>query len=259
MPSRPDSSIDSLAGQVALVTGSSSGIGRAIAQALAEAGADVFVHYRSNLRGAEETAKLVQDVGQSARLLQADLSSPAEQDRLVAQAWRHGPIDVWINNAGADVLTGEAARWPFEEKLERLWRVDVVATMRMSRDIGGRMRERGRGVILNVGWDRAATGMEGDSGEIFAATKGAVMAFTRSLARSLAPQVRVNCLAPGWIRTAWGESASSLWDERAQRESLLGRWGRPEDVAEVARFLAGGGAAFVTGQVIQINGGMRGG
>ena len=81
------------------------------------------------------------------------------------------------------------------------------------------------------------------------------MAFTRSLAKSLAPEVRVNCLAPGWIRTAWGEQASEYWQQRAASESLMGRWGTPEDVAHAARFLASPAASFVTGQVLEINGG----
>ena len=112
----------------------------------------------------------------------------AEQDRLVEAAWEWRPIDIWINNAGADVLTGEAADWSFEEKLAALWKVDVVASLRLSRAAGQRMRERGHGVILNMGWDQAETGMAGDSGEFFAAVKGAVMAATRSLAKSLAPR-----------------------------------------------------------------------
>ncbi len=110
-------------------------------------------------------------------------------------------------------------------------------------------------MILNMGWDQAETGMAGDSGELFAAVKGAVMAATRSLAKSLAPHVRVNCLAPGWIRTEWGRNASAEWQERARRESLLGRWGEPEDVARVACFLASPAAAFINGQIIHINGG----
>ena len=99
--------------------------------------------------------------------------------------------------------------------------------------------------------------MEGDSGELFAASKGAVMAFTRSLARSLAPSVRVNCVAPGWIRTAWGEGASAAWQDRARRESMLGRWGTPEDVAAAVHWLVSPDAAFVTGQVLAVNGGFR--
>ena len=108
---------------------------------------------------------------------------------------------------------------------------------------------------MTMGWDQAESGMEGDSGELFAATKGAVMAFTRSLALSLAPGVRVNALAPGWIKTDWGESASSAWQERVLRETPLHRWGTPEDVARVARFLVGPSAGFLTGQIIRVNGG----
>jgi 3-oxoacyl-[acyl-carrier protein] reductase len=106
-----------------------------------------------------------------------------------------------------------------------------------------------------MGWDQADTGMEGDSGELFAATKGAVMSFTKSLALSMAPEVRVNCLAPGWIRTAWGSKASQYWQDRVREETPAGRWGEPEDVAELARWLVSPAAAFITGQVIRVNGG----
>jgi 3-oxoacyl-[acyl-carrier protein] reductase len=123
--------------------------------------------------------------------------------------------------------------------------------------MGRFMADREGGSIVTVGWDQAATGMEGDSGELFAATKGAVMAFTKSLAKSLAPKVRVNCVAPGWIRTAWGEGASEAWQRRAVRESMLGRWGEPEDIAAAAHWLVSPRAAFVTGQVINVNGGFR--
>ena len=119
------------------------------------------------------------------------------------------------------------------------------------------MKALGRGTIINLGWDQVEVGMAGDSGELFAAAKGAVMAFSRSLAQSLAPQVRVNCLAPGWIKTAWGQSASQAWQDRARGESLLDRWGTPEDVARVARFLASPAAEFITGQVLNVNGGLR--
>jgi NAD(P)-dependent dehydrogenase (short-subunit alcohol dehydrogenase family) len=97
--------------------------------------------------------------------------------------------------------------------------------------------------------------MEGDSGQLFATVKGAVMAFTRSLAKTLAPEVRVNCLAPGWIRTAWGETASRTWQERVRQETLLARWGLPEDVAAAAVWLASEEASYITGQIIPINGG----
>jgi 3-oxoacyl-[acyl-carrier protein] reductase len=244
-----------LKGQTAVVTGSSSGIGRAIALALADAGANVLVHARQNGHDAEQVALHARSLGRETRVVLADLSNTAEQDRLVEVAWDWRPIDIWINNAGTDVLTGEAAGWSFEDKLAALWKVDVVASLRLSRAAGQKMRERGHGVILNMGWDQAETGMAGDSGEFFAAAKGAVMAATRSLAKSLAPEVRVNCIAPGWIRTEWGKQASADWQERAKRESLLARWGEPEDVARVACFLASDAASFINGQIIPINGG----
>jgi 3-oxoacyl-[acyl-carrier protein] reductase len=90
---------------------------------------------------------------------------------------------------------------------------------------------------------------------LFAAAKSAVMGFTRSLAVSLAPTVRVNCIAPGWIRTAWGDQASQGWQDRVVRETPLARWGTPQDVARLARFLVSDDAAYITGQVINANGG----
>ncbi|MAT69750.1 MAG: 3-oxoacyl-ACP reductase [Planctomycetaceae bacterium] len=246
-----------LAGQRAVVTGSSRGIGRAIALELAAAGAQVVVHAGSRLDLAEQVVAEIHDRGGTASALCADLSTDAGRDKLLAGTIGQAPVSIWVNNAGVDVLTGAAAHWSFAEKLRALWAVDVEATVELSRAAGNAMRERG-GVILNMSWDQAATGMEGDSGEMFAAVKGAVAAFSRSLAKSLAPHVRVNCLAPGWIRTAWGEEAPESWQQRAVGESLVGRWGEAEDVARVARFLASPAASFVNGQVIAINGGFAG-
>jgi 3-oxoacyl-[acyl-carrier protein] reductase len=176
---------------------------------------------------------------------------------MVKEIWKEwGPIDIWINNAGADTLLGEAISWSFARKLNALWLVDVRATILLAREVGQRMQQEGKGVILNMGWDKADTGMAGDSGELFAAAKAAVMAFSKSLALSLAPHVRVNCLAPGWIKTAWGEGASEEWQERVVGETPLERWGKPEDVAQTARWLVSPASAFITGQVIRINGGV---
>ncbi len=246
---------ESLHGQTAVVTGSSSGIGRAIALELARAGADVLVHARSNRAGANDAAEAIQTIGRGTSVVLADLGELPEQHRFAETAWKWRPIDIWVNNAGADVLTGAAAGWSFEQKLAALWGVDVVGTLQLSRLVGRRMRERGRGVIVNIGWDQAETGMAGDSGEMFAAVKGAVMAATRSLAKSLAPEVRVNCVAPGWIRTDWGQQASDAWQKIAVGDSLMARWGEPEDVARTVRFLASSAADFINGQVIAVNGG----
>jgi len=248
-----------LSGQTAVVTGSTSGIGRAIVLELASAGADCFVHGRRSEAAAREVVELIRRHGGTADFALVDLAAPDGAAQLVERAWNwRGGVDIWINSAGADVLTGETANWSFVDKLELLWRVDVAGTIVASRAVGQRMKQRGRGVILNVGWDQAEAGMEGDSGEMFAAAKAAAMAFTRSLAKSLAPVVRVNCIAPGWIKTGWGASASKYWQQRAKRDSLLGRWGTPEDVARVARFLASPAAEFINGATIPVNGGWSG-
>jgi len=248
--------IGQLAGKTAVVTGSSRGIGQAIALELADAGADVVLHGWRHPEEARVTAETIRQKGREVLVILADLAEPAQQDRLAEEAWqwRQG-VDIWINNAGADVLTGEAAGWPFEQRLEALWRVDVVGAIRLSRQVGHRMKRAGQGVIVNVGWDGVHRGMETDGGQLFAAAKGAVMAFTRSLARALAPQVRVLCIAPGWIRTRWAQQASDLWQQRAIQESLLGRWGTPQDVASLVRFLVSPEAGFLTAQIIEINGG----
>ena len=245
-----------LRGLRTLVTGSTSGIGRAIALEFAAAGADVFIHGRRSNDAAADAAAAVRRLGGRSTTLLADLADASACDVLMDHVWSTwGGLDILVNNAGADTLTGDAANWSFERKLEALWAVDVRATMQLSRGLGRRMKEAGEGVVLTVGWDQAEVGMEGDSGELFAATKGAVMAFTRSLALSLAPQVRVHCLAPGWIRTAWGETASEMWQERVRRETPLRRWGLPEDVARVARWLVSPAANYLTGQVVRVNGG----
>jgi 3-oxoacyl-[acyl-carrier protein] reductase len=245
-----------LTGLRVLVTGSTSGIGRAVAVELASAGADVIVHGRRSKETAEETAAQVRRAGGRSAVLMADLRDRAECQRLADDAWKMWQgLDVCVNNAGADTLTGEAARWPFERKLDELLAVDVTATMQVSRALGRRMKEAGGGVMMNMGWDQADVGMEGDSGELFAAVKGAVMAFSKSLALSLAPEVRVHCLAPGWIRTSWGQGASEAWRERVLRETPLRCWGLPEDVAATVRWLASPAARYLTGQVIRINGG----
>jgi 3-oxoacyl-[acyl-carrier protein] reductase len=198
-----------LTGLRALVTGSTSGIGRAIASELAAAGADVLMHGRRSAHAAQQSCELALAQHVRSHWVLADLRSAEECAELVESAWKEWDgLDIWVNNAGADTLTGETAAWSFERKWQELQAVDVMATLRLSRSVGERMKHKGAGVIVNMGWDQAETGMEGDSSQLFAAAKGAVAAFTKSLAVSLAPQVRVNCVAPGWSRTAWGRSAS---------------------------------------------------
>jgi 3-oxoacyl-[acyl-carrier protein] reductase len=168
-----------------------------------------------------------------------------------------GHVDVWVNNAGADVLTGEPAQWPAERKLDALLDVDLKSTIRCSRLVAARMQPGG--CILNIGWDHATTvGMAGDNPELFAAVKAGVLGFSKSFARSVAPDVRVNVLCPGWIETAFGAGVDREFYDEVAAGTPLGRWGRPEDVAGAAVWLASPAAAFVTGQAVNVNGGTVG-
>jgi 3-oxoacyl-[acyl-carrier protein] reductase len=244
-----------LSGKQAVITGASSGIGRAIARELAQAGSHVLVHYARSRAAAEQVAEEIHSAGGSAETIGFDFCR-GEFDAFANQVWsKMGKVDIWVNNAGADLLTGEDADLSFAEKLDRLWKVDVTGTIQLCRAASERMIQTGSGVILNIGWDQADRGMEGESAQLFSAAKNAIMGFTRSLAVSVAPAVRVNCIAPGWIRTAWGETASAAWQDRVLRETPLQRWGSPQDIAWLARFLVSDEAGYLTGQVINANGG----
>jgi 3-oxoacyl-[acyl-carrier protein] reductase len=247
-----------LTGKVVLVTGGSSGIGRAIALACAEAGADVALTYAANRHGADETAASVRAQGRRAELLRADVSDARDIDALAAGVREaFGRVDVWVNNAGADILTGEAGRLSWVEKLDRLLAVDLRGTVLASWKAVEAMRAQpSGGVILNIAWDHVLTGtMKGGYAEVFCAAKGGVYSFSRALARSVAPHIRVNVLGPGWIETAWGGGLDPAVRQRISQGIPLGRWGTPVDVAHAAVYLASDAASYVTGQMLMINGG----
>ncbi|MDA1231774.1 MAG: SDR family oxidoreductase, partial [Planctomycetota bacterium] len=185
----------------------------------------------------------------------ADVADEQDRRKLVRAAFDSGRLDAIVNNAGADLLTTELRNAEFAQKLNSLVQTDMIGTIELSRAFGRRFQEQGRGTILNIGWDQSDRGMEGDSGELFATVKNAVMGFSRSLALSLAPDVRVNCIAPGWIRTSWGENAGDYWQQRVLSETPLKRWGKSQDIANMARFLLSDAASYITGQVINVNGG----
>jgi 3-oxoacyl-[acyl-carrier protein] reductase len=240
------------------VTGASSGIGRAIAEAYAAEGAVVLLTHRASPERARGVAEAIAARGGRAHVRQADLASRQACERLVADARDElGGVDVWVNNAGADVLTGEAATWEWERKLDVLLAVDLKGTIACSYAVGEVMRRQERGgTIVNMSWDHVATGMAGDDPQLFAAVKGGVLAFSKSLARALAPDVRVNTLCPGWIETGFGEQVDRDFHRSVAQTTPLGRWGSPQDVAAAALYLASPEAGFVTGQAINVNGGV---
>jgi 3-oxoacyl-[acyl-carrier protein] reductase len=246
-----------LSKKVVLVTGASRGIGRAIALACAAAGADVVLTYRTSQREAEEVADAIRALGRRAQVQRTDLAEPEDLDQLVRVARAaFGRVDAWVNNAGADILTGSTAQRPRLEKLDLLLAVDLRGTILASWAAVELMRaQAGGGTIINMSWDHVATGLKGELAELFAAAKGGVASFSKSLARSVAPGIRVNVLAPGWIETAYGGELDPDVKARIAKSVPLERWGTPDDVAHAAVYLASDGAAYVTGQMLMINGG----
>jgi 3-oxoacyl-[acyl-carrier protein] reductase len=245
-----------LDGKIVLVTGASSGIGRAIAVGCAREGADLAVTYRGNAEGAEDTAQTIRSLGRRAEVLKVDISQDADVSALAnALGERFGRVDAWINNAGADILTGAGGALSRRDKLDLVLAVDLRGTILASWAAVETMRERG-GVIINMSWDHVSVGMAGENPILYSAAKGGIASFSRSLARQVAPAIRVNILAPGFIETAFGEQADQDWYRDVAERTPLRRWGRPEDLVGAAVFLASDDSRFMTGQMIMVNGGV---
>jgi len=192
-----------LAGKRMVVTGASSGIGRGVAVRCAAEGAAVVIVYRRSHAAAAAVVDEITGRGGVACAVAADVAEPAQIPGLIATACKQlGGIDTWCNFAGADILTGEGARDSDQVKLKRLLDTDLRGTMLCAWAVADALTQS-RGSIINMSWDLALRGMGGRNPEMFAAVKAGVTGFTRALARSLAPAVRVNEIAPGWIETSF--------------------------------------------------------
>jgi 3-oxoacyl-[acyl-carrier protein] reductase len=246
-----------LEGQVAVVTGASRGIGRAIARGLAREGARVVVNCAHSPERGEAVATEIRAAGGEARAVRADVSRAGEVAGLLESTLAtFGRVHLWVNNAGADILTGEARAWPAERQWDEVMAVDLKGTWICSRAAADAMRRDGGGVIVNLSWDHVEHGMGNATAAIYAAAKGGVAALSRCLAREFAPAVRVNVVAPGWIRTQWLDGVGTDVQQRVTEATPLGRPGTPDDVAGAVAFLASAEAAFITGQTLLVNGGV---
>ncbi|MGH7254676.1 MAG: 3-oxoacyl-[acyl-carrier-protein] reductase [Nitrospirales bacterium] len=242
-----------LEGKVAIVTGAAQGIGRAIAETLARAGADIAVADLDPGRS-EETVKAVEQTGRRGLNVKVNVADPndvkAMADRVV-QEW--GQIDILVNNAGI-TRDGLLLRMK-EEDWNLVLQVNLTGTFNCVKAVLQSMTKQRYGRIVNIA---SIVGVMGNAGQAnYAASKAAVIGLTKTLAREYASRnVTVNAVAPGFIDTAMTQGLPAEVKETLQKQIPLGRLGHASDVAEAVRFLVSDGAAYITGHVLHVNGGM---
>jgi len=245
-----------LTGKFALITGGGTGVGRATALSLARQGAGVIINYSKSVAEAERTCQDVATQGVPAMTVQADVSDDAQVVAMVAQVeHRFGRLDILVNNAGFTRFVDNADLYSLDEQeWERTFRVNVNGTFYCCRAVAPLMKKNGWGRIVNIA---SVAGLTGRGSSIaYAASKAAVISLTKSLAQVLAPEITVNAIAPGLIETRWLDGVARVDQLRESflANSLLGRVGTPEDVAEVAIGLVTN-MNFVTGQTIVVDAG----
>lgn len=251
MPNSPDS----LSGRVALITGAGVGIGRATAILLARQGAVVGLHYHTSRAGAEETARMIAEAGGQAHLLPGDLTHEDDANRVVDTLMeRTGKLDILFNNAGSPVRMTPIEACPLDH-WHRVFDVNVTSAFLVTRRAIPHLRASGKGAIVNNLSLSVQTGGSGGGG-VYAAAKGALQVMTRTLAKELAPHVRVNAIMPGVIATVHHETFSTPAKmEDYKKQTPLARNGQADEVAAAVLFLASDAASFVTGAILDINGG----
>lgn len=240
-----DAGFASLAGKNALVTGASKGIGRAIAEELARAGATVVVGYRS---GQDEAEALAAEIG--GRAVQADVSSSEDAKRLVDEA---GDIDVLVNNAGL-TRDGLLARMS-DDDWDTVIATNLSSIFYTCRAVTRPMMKKRAGAIVNIS---SVVGVHGNWGQTnYAASKAGIIGFTKSLARELGSRnIRANVVAPGYVKTALTDVLPEDATAAMIQNTPLGRVAEPREIAGAVRFLASDAAAFITGEVLLVDGGL---
>jgi 3-oxoacyl-[acyl-carrier protein] reductase len=250
----------SLAGKVALVTGGSRGIGRAVCMRLAAAGAKVAVNYHSRADAAAQVTSAIEKAGGRALAIESDVGDRAAVTIMVERvATELGPVEVLVNNAGL-LFSGSLLDYD-DAELEAMWRINVKGILHCTAAVAPSMMERGWGRVINVG-SAAGIGTALPGTTLYAATKGAVVVLTKRLAFELGPKgITVNAVLPGYTRTDMTMAGRS--EEEARRivemldsRSMIGRGvADPDEIAAVVAFLASPESAFMTGQLLLADGG----
>ena len=248
-----------LSGKTAIVTGSAVGVGRATALALARRGANVVVNYTRSEAEAQQTMADVEAMGAKALLVRADVSQDDQVRDMVRQTMdRFGSVDVLVNNAGiTHFVDYRDLEGLSEDMWDRILAVNVKGVFFCSRAVVPHMKQRGSGCIVNIASVAGITGV--GSSIAYCASKAAVITMTASLARTVAPEVRVNCVAPGFVDTRWHSGRPEIQDYEALKGHVakgtpLARVCAPEDIAQAVLSLIEG-ADFVTGQTLVVDGG----
>ena len=247
--------MSTLKGRTALITGASRGIGRGTAQRLARDGARIAVNYKGNAEAAEETKRLVEAAGSTATLVQGDVSVEADADRVVKEAiaFGEGKLDILVNNAGTtrdDLLirmTPEAWDTVMDLNLRGAFLITKAAMRPMMKARFGR--------VVNVS---SVAGVAGNAGQAnYASAKAGLIGFTKTVAREMASRnITCNAVAPGFVPTDLTNSLLGQMEATILGQIPLGRFGTVEDIANAIAFLVSEEAAYITGQVLQIDGGM---
>ncbi|MGH9842049.1 MAG: SDR family NAD(P)-dependent oxidoreductase [Blastocatellia bacterium] len=246
-----------LKGQIALITGASSGIGRAVAEVMGREGALVAVHYRNNRAGAEHAVEAIRLLGSEAIAVRADVTRGAEVQAMVEAVRRKwGRLDILVNNAG-DLVARRTLADMTEDYWDQVMALNLKSAFLCVKAVWEEMAAHKSGSIINVTSVSARNG-GGPGAAAYSAAKGGLLTYTKALAKELAPNgIRVNAVAPGVIITPFHERHSSAEVLNKFLAAIpLGRTGAPEEVAEVITFLASPAASYITGETIEINGGM---
>ncbi|MER3428774.1 MAG: hypothetical protein C4334_11885 [Pyrinomonas sp.] len=243
-----------LRGKTAIVTGGSRGIGRATAQRLAEAGANVVINFAGNQEAAQEVVRACGARGSEAVAVRADVTDVEEASELIRRAAeKFGGVDILVANAG--VWEGALVEEMSEELWDRVLDINLKGTWTVCRAVVPYMKRARSGSIVIVS---STAGQRGEAGySNYAASKGGQISFTKSLAVELAPDIRVNCVAPGWVDTdmCQGVFADPVYKQRVVDTIPLRRVAQPDDIATAIVFLASDWARHITGEILNVNGG----